>query len=379
MTVPAQPIRHPAVEVSPPAVQPPEYGLLSVARFLPSPQRRWEGSGIVFPNDGCAPGGGIWLNPCEHPPPPEEIEAFTVTVEQPAASEFTLHVSLSARHETYDGAPVAVVVGTQRVVLDAIGQGHEVTVDAAGTYPVTADIAATGSGPDCRATGEVTVVGSGGTPEPPVTLRCTVTPGWPVKRIPMGVEFTEGRAFTVYEAAGCLPAGFEDAANRAHRRFQRHEPYWVERHFARTALQGSHVEVLHPGTAVPLVRAIGELEQALAARYGGLGVLHLPREVYGFVPDRLLTTTGGRLRTPLNNDWSLGGGYSNTGPGGQPAGANQAWLYATGPVMGLRSEVQIRESFNHARNERFALAERAYVLTADCLHLAVLADLPGAG
>lgn len=77
---------------------------------------------MVYPSDGCTPGGGVWLNPCEHPPPQEPITAFEVTVTQAAAGDFHVTVALTSRDATYDGSPVAVAVGNQRVVLDTVGE-----------------------------------------------------------------------------------------------------------------------------------------------------------------------------------------------------------------------------------------------------------------
>lgn len=203
---------------------------------------------------------------------------------------------------------------------------------------------------------------------------------WPTKNIPLGLDLVEGRPFIVYEAVAC-GVGLTDAEQRANRKLELHEQFWVEQQFATAVLNTADTVKLNGDTALPLVQAIGLMEQELAARYGGVGTLHARRNVAAAVDSMGMgefRSDGDRLVSTLDNVWAFGAGYPHANPDGGAAPADgQAWIYGTGPVVVRRSEVQTRSDFSTTRNIRMALAERAYVITADCLRLAVLATLPG--
>lgn len=198
----------------------------------------------------------------------------------------------------------------------------------------------------------------------------------PEKNVPIGLDFVSGFPFTVYEAVACQAVGFPEAAVHAERRLLMHEQFWVEQHFAATELRTADVVTL--GTAVaPFQQAIGVLEQEIAARYGGEGVLHASRVWGETALSEYPDVSADPLHTKLGNVWSFGAGYGTAGPDGTEPAAGTSWLFATGPVVARRSEVQIRESFSPSRNVRMAVAERSYVITADCLRLATRAQVPG--
>jgi hypothetical protein len=215
---------------------------------------------------------------------------------------------------------------------------------------------------------------------------------YPLKTITLGVQDVVGYPFMVYDTAQCGVGLDDDAAQRrAQARLTAREQYWVEQRFAETELSeenpsGLPVEVLAGGTAVSLAEALGALEQGIAAEYGGIGVIHAPRHtapaMKPFLRERSpaaggTSTESVPLHTELDNLIAFGAGYSGAAPDGDDAPAGQVWLYATGPVQVWRSDIQVRSDFDTRRNLRLALAERAYLFTADCLRLAVLAQLPG--
>jgi hypothetical protein len=276
----SQPIRLSGMDSEPPPVEPYRWGLLSVAQFAPTDEKRWEIAGVHYQQDVCGPGGGIWLDPCYVKP---------------------------------------------------LGEGEQ----------------------------------------------------YPVKTFTQGAQDVVGFPFMVYDTAQC-------GVGLAQARLVAREQYWVETQFAQAELSddnpsGLSVQVLAGGTALPLAAALGALEQEIAAQYGGIGVIHLPRHTgaaaQGFIRFRRPPGTPPPetvpLHTGLDNLLAFGAGYSGAGPDGTDAPDGQAWLYATGPVTVWRSDVQARTDFDARRNLRTALAERAYLITADCLRLAVLADLPG--
>lgn len=102
--------------------------------------------------------------------------------------------------------------------------------------------------------------------------------------------------------------------------------------------------VVGPSTALPLVEAVGVLEQAfhLVNRAGGDTVLHLP---YLLLPearrDNVANVAGSTLVGPANEAISVGPGYDpQEGPDGSTtAEQGEAWVYLTGPIYTAVGEV----------------------------------------
>ena len=383
MTAPETPV---GVEVQPPPVEPYRYGLLSAATVVPTTDSRWEAHGVVYRADGCAPTGGIWVPACDRPtPPPSQVQAFLVTLTHSAPLEVT--ATLTARDAGY--GPRAVVVGFngEAKQLAAVGATAVWPVAASTTYPVTAEIPANGRFPACQTATSYTIPATG--TAPPAEMTCNVQvppePDDVTKKVEPGADFVNGRPFLVYESAQCFAMGFDQASPLAERRLALHEQWWVEQHVWDTILSRDTTvlnvqeEAAAVYTPLPLVHALGLIEDAIAERYGGLGTVHIPREQYAHLSKNQLARTDGgpRLRTHLDNSVAFGAGYRNQAPGdgGAPATPGQVWIYATGPVTARRSEVQTREAYEQRRNERLAIAERSYAITTDCLRLAVLANV----
>jgi hypothetical protein len=94
-----------------------------------------------------------------------------------------------------------------------------------------------------------------------------------------------------------------------------------------------------PGTAVKPRYGLALLEGALGnATIGSIGTIHAPRAVAGVLK---LEQDNSTLFTKLGNTVVAGTGYSKIGPTGVAAGANQYWLYATGPVTVLLGDMVI--------------------------------------
>lgn len=144
-------------------------------------------------------------------------------------------------------------------------------------------------------------------------------------------------------------------------------------------VDGAETEVLTT-QAVSLTKGVGLLEDLLGEQYGGVGVIHAPRAVAGFAAkDWQVDTENGRKVTNLGTRWSFGS-YPNTGPDGAPAAADTAWLVATSAVAIRRSEITQRpvtfaEAVNRRTNEVFAIAERTYVVSWECVQAAALVTL----
>jgi hypothetical protein len=365
------------VEVDAPSIERYVYGLLSAARITTAPDLRWEAFGVNYVADSCGPSGGVWPNPCERlNPGPATV--YTAQIDKPGGSN-NLYVTLIA-NAYGPRVPVTVTVGTadpQELMVGQRSEAVEVTENT--TVTITAAIPATGDYPACSNDVDAAIPATEASFS--TTLSCTATiptTAELTKTIDTGLSLVSGASFIVYEGLSCGSLTEDESAARAANRLALHEQYWVERQVD-IGLLRQDVVVLGGGTATGMVHGVGLLEQAIAATYGGIGVIHAARELAAPMTYRaLVRRDGARLRSPLDNLLAFGAGYSTAGPDGTDAPAGQAWLYATGPVVVRRGEVQNREAFDQRRNTRMALAERSYAVTADCLRVAVLIEIPEA-
>lgn len=368
------------IEVAAPPVEPYRYGLLSAATIaaVPEGQDRWQGMGVVYLPDGCAPSGGLWPDPCvPFVPVPVEVQAYSITFTKPAGGDVVIG-TLTARNAGYLSQPVFANVGGETLGFTAVGQTQQ--WDVVANTPVEAFTSNTANPPypQCSTAPQELDVPATGETMPPVVVACTVdVPSSPPSKLPTDTtDFVEGAPFQVFESNECLTLGFDEGLARAVRKLALHEQWHVERHVDATVFR-TDVEVLNGGNPLPLPDAVGLLEDIIADRYGGIGVLHIPRQAYPhFVRADLVRRDAARNRTPLDNLWAIGAGYSGASPAGVAAPDGYVWMYATGPVTARRSEVFSREEFNRERNTKLAIAERVFALTFDCLRVAVMAQLP---
>lgn len=208
----------------------------------------------------------------------------------------------------------------------------------------------------------------------------------PEKNIPTGLNEVSGKPFTLYDAVACYPQSGRtetellDIAVQsliAGEQEKLEEKFWAQ-------MRTKAVTIAPPGTDTfwNMAAGVGALEHRLAQLYGGLGVLHAPRFLLASAASLKLTVrNGGQLQDPADNPWAFGAGYDTVGPPDAPAGtspapAGQAWIYATGPVVLRRAPITQHSAFDQRNNERRALAERNYVLTAECPAVAVLVKIP---
>ncbi len=380
----SEPIRLSGVEISPPPVEPYRYGLFSAALERPGADGHWEIAGVQYLSNGCDPGGGIWRDPCfvQPLPGPTTEQAFLVTLSK-AAGGNVLTATLTSRNAGYGATPVTVTIDGLSKTLATVGASDTWTVTPSVTIPVSANIASFGKYPpgSVADTFDVPATAAAGTDT--LGASVSVPPDYPTKTLPLGdLDVITGLPFIVYESVSCGPGlGDEEARQRAQARLEMHEQFRVEQQFAADALAGTDVATPNGTTALPFEQALGLLEREIAARYGGLGIIHAARQLaavaqsVGWLVER--RGEPDTVRTVLDNVWAFGAGYGTASPLGVAAPAGQAWIYATGPVLLQRGPVQARTDFSTTRNIRLALAERSYVITADCPRLAVLADLPG--
>lgn len=202
-----------------------------------------------------------------------------------------------------------------------------------------------------------------------------------------GIDLVVADPFTLYTLFRCAPVGV-DLEDRARRALRIGEQRAVEQAVGdRLALADGAVDLTPAGGAVHPVDGVALLEQFAAANYGGVPVIHSPRNV-----GTLLTTegtviragNGARLETVQGAAFSSGGGYTLAGPPTdaqdpdtiQDAAAGEAWLYVTGQVVVRRSPSVEAVPMTMARspqatNDALVLAERPYAASWECITGAV--------
>src|SRR5882757_48135 len=259
------------------------------------------------------------------------------------------------------------------------------------TYQPVCGVAVTGLGEltydECLA-----VTGSGGNPPPPQAFFNSVSVG------PRGAT-----SFVAMVEFDCSAVGNEQAQLTATKALSMAEPWQVERAFWTGVASGQSIVFPHlaanaqvldsdgillqdPATIVSgagetfplnIEQALGELEQAIANCYDGVGVIHVPElllptmDAWGVIKQ-----VGPVMKTANGNKIAVGAGYDGSSPTGAPRGPNACWMYGTGNVFGYRSDIRVRapqgaQSFDKATNTMKLIAERTYVLGWDCCHFAV--------
>lgn len=361
--------------MDPPPVDPYLYGLLSVADITTG-TGTWQVGGIEYDTDNCAQGGYV-LGSCPAPLPETEQTA-TVTFDPVAG-----------------GVTITSNAGNDFTVLWAItpdGGGDPLTGSTApAAAPVTLALADGTYTVQAQAYGGAVVDGSADLVVPggaTVTATPVIAASGPGtshdKPLAEGLNHVSGPGpFTVYARAECNAVGFPDPQDVARRRLALIENREVEKYFSRFVLGAVGTRFPAGAAAVTLKAALGALEQDAGLFYGGAPVLHTPRRTNPFFEDRNLLQpnkdTRPVLRTHLDSKTAFGAGYADNpfdpDTALDPAGA--FWLVATGYVRAWRSEVFVNETFTEATNLRAAIAERTYLLDADCYRAAVLVDLSG--
>lgn len=109
-------------------------------------------------------------------------------------------------------------------------------------------------------------------------------------------------------------------------------------------------------------------EEWIASAYNGAGTLHMPRSVASLLAGaKKIEFDGDVLYTPLGTKVAAGAGYAypNLDPDGTPVVAGSRWIYVTGEVVLLRSEVINKSAHRQDTNEYVTLVERGYVASID--------------
>lgn len=134
-----------------------------------------------------------------------------------------------------------------------------------------------------------------------------------------------------------------------------------------------------PGTAVSPQKGLAILEEWAAGHYAGVPTMHIPRGIAQYLSQNgALDTSGAGWRTMVGSKVSAGGGYGlvNKGPNNAAATAGAYWMWATGEVLILRSNIVKQNELNRTTNENVVLVEREFIAAVDCMSVAVLVGVP---
>ena len=207
-----------------------------------------------------------------------------------------------------------------------------------------------------------------------------------------GVDLVDGAPFNLYHLFRCSPVGMTpgDFQERARAALRLGEQRALERVTGSLLpfREGAVDLTPTPGTAVAPAVALAILEAYAAANYGGVPVIHAPREVGSLLGSRQsILRVGTRLESVQGAVIASGGGYDRlVGPPTDlenpetttvPAGDGQAWMYVTGTVVVRRApviEVGPVMGRTPATNVAEALVERLATVSWECITAAILVD-----
>lgn len=152
---------------------------------------------------------------------------------------------------------------------------------------------------------------------------------------------------------------------------------------AQTIELQSAATVVTTGAPVSLVEGFALVSGALAACYGGEGVIHVPATAVDHLANQgVIERQGAQLRNLLGHVVAAYASGNREGPTGAEAAAGQGWIYGTGALMVRRSPIKrlgLRPGDFVRRdiNSTVYVVERTYVVDWDCCHIAAQVTIPG--
>ncbi|MFJ3856120.1 hypothetical protein ACIPRL_07835 [Streptomyces sp. NPDC090085] len=197
--------------------------------------------------------------------------------------------------------------------------------------------------------------------------------GLPVKKHGGGPGgWIEGDPFPVFASVECGPGGefMAQAQGIARARLEAGEQCAVEKHVWGVLQAEGGRSIGTPDLARPLLHALGEMDAWLARERGGVGVIHVPAELVGFLsgPSPLVWDAArGRVRTRLGSSVVFGACYDmRQRPDGKDAKPGEATVFVSGPLVVRRSPVQSYDGLDRVTNDAAGVAERVYAVAVDC-------------
>lgn len=134
---------------------------------------------------------------------------------------------------------------------------------------------------------------------------------------------------------------------------------------------------ISPAGALDPVSAIAALEDALCEVVACGGVIHIPTGLLTFLVRFNVAKLGddGIYYTPTGTKLIAGCGYPGSGPGNVPAVAGETWIFGTGPIILVRSNMfttpdSFGEAVDRNVNNVTVRAEKFYTAGFSCALLA---------
>lgn len=204
-------------------------------------------------------------------------------------------------------------------------------------------------------------------------------------------EVVQFGGFTAYLPISCTTRGMGDDTrfrNRAVRAMQAKESYAVERQLALDVASIGNPHLTEGGitplggAAVSPMEGLALIENSIAATTAERGLIHAdPATVTAWSREFLVFHESGELITVNGTPVVAGAGYVGLFPSDEAEPTDdQAWVFATGPVQVLQSEIfvipgTIAEAVDRTFNDVTYRAERNFVVDWDHAYLAeVLID-----
>lgn len=212
------------------------------------------------------------------------------------------------------------------------------------------------------------------------------------------LQFPHADPFVALGSFDCSPIGrpaaeaFEIARRRllAWEQWQAEKALWtgvaangtIQPNFATgSTYTGVTPTDINGGGALNPVEAMAAMEKALGDKVACGGTLHIPAGLVSFFASyQLLTEEDGVLYSPAGLRVIVGHGYPGSGPNNIAAVAGQMWMFGTGPLLGVRSNVimvpdLVSEAVNRNLNNITVRAERFYAIGFSCSLLAIRVNL----
>jgi hypothetical protein len=209
--------------------------------------------------------------------------------------------------------------------------------------------------------------------------------GWPLSVFQGGVDTVTALPFAVYGWYDCsgMSRPLQEAEDRARAHLAAGEEREVEWSIVDGAWDNTPFLEDNPddlGGPYPIEVAFGALEGWVGARFGGQGVIHMPRSLGPVARSKtLFSRQGQRLETELGNLVAAGSGYDMAGLGLRE-GADTATLFVTSVPTIRRSEVWVNPDpeFRPSRtnNDLTIYAWRVYLVSWECVTAKVEVEIP---
>lgn len=233
------------------------------------------------------------------------------------------------------------------------------------------------------------------------TLATCDPPGNTYSASDTGPDFGSADPFIVYGSYKCSVGGRKasDAFDIAEQRLRWNEQRGVENTFwtgltvdgtinpslsAGDSMAGiTPVDLTPGGGAVDPILGMSKLEDALGDCVAGLGVIHAGFSLAAYLKHHAIADMeDGEITSPVGYPIVLGAGYPQSGPANVPAGTDEAWMFGTGPIKVLRSEIYktpelLSQAVDRQLNNIEVRANRTYAVGFSCCLYAILISLCG--